>query len=65
MKGKVSMYDKENGFGFILGDNGIEYYTRFEGLSLEEKFKTEKGMSVIFDLQEGLRGDEAINIKLL
>ncbi len=59
------MYDKNNGFGFIIGENETEYYTRFDGLTNEEKNKAEKGKSVSFELREGLRGEEATNVKLL
>ncbi len=65
MKGIIELFDKGQGFGFIKGENGVEYYTRFEGLSLEEKNKAQKGMSVCFNLQEGLRGEECINVRLL
>ena len=58
------MYDKAGGFGFVTGSDGKDYYTKFAGLTAEEKDRAEKGMPVSFDLQEGLRGQEAINVKL-
>ncbi|MCR4614348.1 MAG: cold shock domain-containing protein [Bacteroidaceae bacterium] len=65
MKGTIELYDKGHGFGFVVGENGTEYYTKFDGLSPEEKAKAEKGMPISFELQEGLRGEEAVNVKLL
>lgn len=65
MKGTIKLHDKGNGFGFIIGENGNDYYTKFDGLSPEEKSKAEKGVSVSFDLQEGLRGEEAINVRFV
>lgn len=65
MRGKIKLYDKGYGFGFVVGENGTEYYTKFDGLTAEEKAKAVKEMAVSFDLQEGLRGEEAINVKLL
>ena len=65
MTGTIQMYDNGMGFGFVNGENGKEFYTRFEGLTPEEKAKIKEGMPVSFDLQEGLRGEEAINVKLL
>lgn len=65
MKGTIKLHDKAHGFGFVVGEDGNEYYTRFEGLTPEEKAEAEKGMSVSFDLQEGLRGKEARNMKLI
>lgn len=65
MNGTIKLFDKGNGFGFVTGDDGKDYYTKFAGLTVEEKGKAEKGMSVSFDLQEGLRGQEAINVKLI
>ena len=65
MKGYIKLHDKNIGFGFVEGDNGKEYYTRFDGLSSEERSKAEIGMPISFDLEEGLRGEEAIKVKLL
>ena len=65
MKGKIKVYDKAKGYGFVVGEDGNDYYTRFDGLTPEEKAKAEKGMAVCFDLQEGLRGQEAYNVTLL
>ena len=65
MTGTINLYDKRMGFGFIEGDDGKEYYTQFEGLTPEEKEKADQGVPVSFDIQEGLRGEEAINLKLL
>ena len=65
MTGTISIFDKPNGFGFIVGENDTEYYTRFDGLTDEEKAKAEEGMPVSFELQDGLRGEEAIQVRLL
>ncbi|MBQ9669975.1 MAG: cold shock domain-containing protein [Prevotella sp.] len=65
MTGTIKMYDKSNGFGFIVGENGKEYYTKFDGLTAKEKSKAEKGVSVSFDLQEGLHGEEGVNVRLM
>ena len=65
MKGTIQLHDKAHGFGFVVGEDKNEYYTRFDGLTAEEKKGAEKGMSVSFNLKEGLRGKEAINVKLL
>lgn len=65
MTGKIKLIDKGKGFGFVTGDDAQNYYTKFDGLSTEERAKAEIGMAVSFDLEEGLRGQEAINVKLL
>lgn len=65
MTGKIKLIDKGKGFGFVIGDDAQSYYTKFDGLSAEDRAKAEVGMGVSFDLEEGLRGQEAINVKLL
>ena len=65
MTGTISIFDKPNGFGFIVGENDTEHYTRFDGLTDEEKAKAEEGMAVTFELQDGLRGEEAILVRLI
>ena len=65
MTGTIKLHDKIVGFGFIEGENGKQYYTQFDGLSLEEKARADQDVPVSFDLQEGLRGEEAVNVKLL
>lgn len=65
MKGVIKLHEVAHGFGFITGEDGKDYYTQFQGLSADDKAQSLKGKSVTFDLVDGLRGDEAINLVLI
>jgi cold shock protein len=60
MKGKVKFFNRTKNFGFITGEDGKEYFVHQtalpEGASLNEND------SVTFDVEEGDRGQKAVNI---
>ena len=60
MNGKVKFFNESKGFGFIVGEDGKEYFVHQtalpEGASLNEND------SVTFDVEEGDRGQKAVNI---
>lgn len=61
-KGKVKFFHESKGFGFIVDDeSGKEYFVHISGL-IEA---VEDGERVAFELTEGKRGMNAINVKLI
>ena len=60
-KGTVKFFNESKGFGFIK-DNGSdkEYFVHVSGLSDQVRENDE----VTFDLQEGKKGLNAVNVKL-
>jgi len=59
--GTVKFYNDSKGFGFIKDANsGKEYYVHSSGLkeSIKENDK------VLFDLEQGKKGLNAVNVKL-
>jgi len=60
-KGTVKFFNNSKGFGFIKdGASEIEYFVHVSGLKDEIRENDE----VTFDLQEGKRGLNAVNVKL-
>jgi len=60
-KGKVKFYNDSKGFGFIKdGTSEIEYFVHASGLNDEIK----ENDDVTFDLQQGKKGLNAVNVKL-
>ena len=60
-KGTVKFFDETKGFGFIKGaDSPKEYFVHVSGLVDRIKDNGE----VTFDLEEGKRGINAVNVKL-
>ncbi len=59
-KGTVKFFNETKGFGFVTDEeNGQEYFVHVSGLV----DNIEKDDEVTFDLQEGRKGLNAINVK--
>ena len=60
-KGTVKFYNDSKGFGFIKDANSPkEYFVHSSGL----KESIEENDEVIYDLEEGKKGLNAVNVKL-
>ena len=60
--GTVKFFNSEKGFGFIKhNDSNKETFVHVSGLSSDIK----EGDSVEFDLQEGKKGMNAVNVKVV
>ncbi|MBK7029301.1 MAG: cold shock domain-containing protein [Bacteroidales bacterium] len=61
-QGKVKFFNESKGFGFIKDDeSGTEYFVHVTGLVDQIKENDE----VSFDLKEGKKGLNAVNVKQL
>ena len=59
-KGTVKFFNQSKGFGFIIDDESkTEYFVHVTGLIDE----INEGDSVEFELQEGRKGLNAVNVK--
>ena len=58
--GVVKFYNEAKGFGFIKSENGEEIFVHATGL--QEEIREDD--NVVFDVQEGKRGVNAVNVKL-
>ena len=60
-KGKVKFFNESKGFGFILDvETGKDVFVHSSGL----KDQVREGDEVTFDVEEGKRGLNAVNVKL-
>lgn len=61
-KGTVKWFNNQKGYGFILDEAGRDVFVHYSGLVMEG-FKTlEEGQAVEFELTEGAKGPQAINV---
>ncbi len=59
--GTVKFFNETKGFGFIKSnDSGEEYFVHVSGLREEIR----QNDQVVFELQEGKKGLNAVNVKL-
>jgi CspA family cold shock protein len=60
-KGEVKFFNETKGFGFIVEDDSKkEYFVHVSGLV----DKVREGEAVEFELEEGKKGLNAVNVKL-
>lgn len=65
-KGTVKFYKGDKGYGFIKKEDGTDVFFHFSNVKGEGYEGLEKGQSVQFDIVEGRKGPEAVNVvKLL
>jgi len=58
--GKVKFFNETKGFGFITEENGADVFVHVSGLNDEIRENDE----VTFDVQDGKKGLNAINVSL-
>lgn len=63
MKGTFKWYDKEKGYGFIVGEDSKDYFVHYTALPQEQgSIREEDKLSVSFEVVETQRGTQAQNI---
>ena len=61
-QGTVKWFNADKGFGFITRQDGSDVFVHFSAIQ-DEGFKTlDEGQSVTFDVEEGQRGPQAVNV---
>lgn len=62
-KGTVKWFNAQKGFGFITNnENGEEVFVHFSGLAMDGFKSLDDGQSVTFDITQGARGLQAVNV---
>ena len=62
--GTVKWFDSKKGYGFILPEDGsTDIFVHYTAIQGEMEFKTLKeGMAVTFEIAEGKKGLQALNV---
>ena len=62
-KGRVKWFNAQNGYGFITNEStGEDVFVQFSGIAGEGYKSLEEGQNVTFDITEGNRGLQAVNV---
>ena len=61
MKGTVKFFNVKKRFGFITGEDGVDYFVHITGLKPGTRLF--EGDEVTFDVEEGEKGKKAVNVE--
>ena len=63
--GRVKWFDEKKGFGFIERENGNDVFVHFRAITGDD-FKTlTDGQEVQFDVEDGQKGPQALNVSVI
>jgi cold shock protein len=61
--GKVKWFNSEKGFGFIEREGGDDVFVHFSAIQGEGYKSLEEGQEVTFEIENGQRGPQAVNVR--
>ena len=61
--GKVKWFNAEKGFGFIEQEGGDDVFVHFSAIQSDGFKSLDEGQEVSFDIEEGQRGPQAVNVQ--
>lgn len=62
MKGTVKWFNNQKGYGFISDETGNDVFVHYSGLNMEGFKSLDVGQSVEYDVTEGSKGPQAVNV---
>ena len=61
-KGKVKWFNNQKGYGFITPENGADVFVHHTAIQGEGYKSLEEGQAVEFEITQGPKGDQAVNV---
>lgn len=65
MKGTVKWFNNQKGYGFISDEAGNDVFVHYSGLNMDGFKSLEEGQEVEYDVTEGAKGPQAVNVTRL
>ncbi|MBQ4424954.1 MAG: cold shock domain-containing protein [Lachnospiraceae bacterium] len=62
MKGTVKWFNNQKGYGFITDEEGKDVFVHYTGLVMEGFKSIEEGAAVEFEVSQGEKGPQAVNV---
>ncbi|MDD5668783.1 MAG: cold shock domain-containing protein [Candidatus Omnitrophica bacterium] len=64
-KGKVKWFSNQKGYGFITREDGKDIFVHHTGITGEGYKTLKENQEVEFEVNQGPKGEQAINVKKL
>ncbi len=64
-KGTVKWFNNQKGYGFISDEAGNDIFVHYSGLNMEGYKSLEEGQEVEFEIFQGEKGPQAVNVTKL
>ena len=61
-QGTVKWFNNDKGYGFISMESGDDVFVHFSAIQVEGFKSLDEGQKVSFDVEEGDRGLQAVNV---
>jgi CspA family cold shock protein len=61
-RGKVKWFNNQKGYGFITPENGKDVFVHHSVIQGEGYRSLEEGQEVEFEIQNGPKGEQAVNV---
>ena len=62
VNGKVKWFNNQKGYGFITPENGADVFVHHTAIQGEGYKSLEEGQAVEFEITQGPKGDQAVNV---
>ncbi|MBO4981907.1 MAG: cold-shock protein [Lachnospiraceae bacterium] len=64
-KGTVKWFNNQKGYGFISDEQGKDVFVHYSGLNMDGYMTLEEGASVEYEVVDGAKGPQAVNVTKL
>jgi len=62
VRGKVKWFNNQKGFGFIAQDSGKDVFVHHTAIKADGYRTLDEGQEVEFEIEQGPKGDQAVNV---
>ena len=61
-RGKVKWFNNQKGYGFITPESGNDVFVHHTAIQGDGYKSLDEGQNVEFDIQQGPKGEQAVNV---